>query len=253
MLSQEQRERYQRNILIPGFGESGQERLLDASVCIIGLGGLGSSAALYLAAAGVGRLGLIDSDTLELSNLQRQVLHATDRLGMSKARSAEMTLRALNPGLTLQTVQTRVTGENAASLFSAYDLVVEATDNFAAKFLINDVCLECRTPFATAGILALAGQMMFVVPGKTPCLRCAVPVEPLGVPTTGELGVLGAVPGVLGSLEALAALRFLAGMWQPAADGSGAVLSVEGESLRWRTTRLPRNPSCRCATLWSTS
>ena len=177
MLSQEQRERYQRNILIPGFGESGQERLLDASVCIIGLGGLGSSAALYLAAAGVGRLGLIDSDTLELSNLQRQVLHATDRLGMSKARSAEMTLRALNPGLTLQTVQTRVTGENAASLFSAYDLVVEATDNFAAKFLINDVCLECRTPFATAGILALAGQMMFVVPGKTPCLRMSTGIS----------------------------------------------------------------------------
>ena len=253
MLSQEQRERFERNILIPGIGEAGQERLLRASVCIVGLGGLGSSAALYLAAAGVGRLGLVDSDVLELSTLQRQVVHTTDRIGMSKTESAAITLGALNPEVELQTVQMRVTGENAAELLSAYDVVVEATDNFAAKFLINDTCLECQKPFTTAGILALAGQMMFVVPGQTPCLRCAVPVEPLGVPTTNELGVLGAVPGVLGSLEALAAIRYLAGVWNPQPDGSGAVLSIDGESLRWRTTPLPRNPRCRCAPLWSSA
>lgn len=253
MLNQEQRERYQRNILIPGFGESGQQRLLNASVCIVGLGGLGSPVAFYLAAAGVGRLGLIDSDILELSNLQRQVLHTTERLGMSKAHSAEITLRALNPELILETAQVRVTEENAVDLFSEYDFVVEATDNFEAKFLINDACLTCRKPFTTAGILALSGQMMFVVPGKTPCLRCAVPEEPQGVPTTGELGVLGAIPGVLGSLEALAAIRFLAGLWDPARDGSGDVFSMDGELLRWQATRLPRNPSCPCATLWSAS
>ena len=253
MLTQEQKERYQRNILIPGIGEAGQERLLNASVCIIGLGGLGSSAALYLAAAGVGRLGLVDSDVLELSNLQRQVLHTTDRLGTTKTQSAEETLRALNPEIRLQSAQMRVSEDNAADLLSAYDLVLEATDNFEAKFLINDVCLEYRKPFATAGILALSGQSMFVVPGQTPCLRCAIPVVPRGVPTSSEQGVLGAVPGVLGSLEAMAAIRYLAGLWNPQPDGAGAVHSIDGEALRWRTTRLPRNPRCRCAPLWSIS
>jgi adenylyltransferase/sulfurtransferase len=253
MLTQKQKERYNRNILIPGIGEAGQERLMDASVCIIGLGGLGSSAALYLAAAGIGRLGLVDSDVLELSNLQRQVLHNTDRLGMAKTESAKETLGLLNPEISLQSVQTRVTEDNAADLLSAYDLVIEATDNFDTKFLINDVCVEYRKPLATAGILALSGQAMFVVPGQSPCLRCAVPVEPLGLPTTGEQGVLGAVPGILGSLEAMAAIRFLAGLWKPQPGGAGAIYSLDGESLRWRSTCLPRNPKCRCAPLWSTS
>ncbi len=253
MLNEEQRERYERNILVPGFGETGQQRLLEAGVCIVGLGGLGSSAALYLAAAGVGRLGLVDSDVLERSNLQRQVLHTTDRIGMSKTESAAKTLGALNPDITLQTVRVRVTEDNAADLFSAYDVVVEATDNFAAKYLLNDVCLEYGKPFATAGILALSGQALFVVPGQSPCLRCAVPVEPVGVPSTSEQGVLGAVPGILGSLEAMAVIRYLAGLWNPEPDGGGAIHSINGETMRWRSMRFPRNPACRCAPLWSTS
>ncbi|HOD49674.1 MAG TPA: HesA/MoeB/ThiF family protein [Candidatus Hydrogenedentes bacterium] len=253
MLSQEQRERYERNILVPGIGESGQRRLLDAGVCIVGLGGLGSAAALYLAAAGLGRLGLVDPDVLELSNLQRQVVHTTARLGMNKAESAAMTLRALNPDCGLQVMPVRITKDNAPGLLTAYDVVVEATDSFSAKFLVNDVCLEYGKPFATAGILALSGQMMFVVPGRTPCLRCAVSDEPLGVPTTNEQGVLGAVPGVLGSLEALAVVRYLAGLWKPQSDGAGAVHSIDGENLRWRTTRLPRNTKCCCAPSWSST
>lgn len=253
MLSEDQRKRYERNILVPGIGEAGQRRLLDASVCIVGLGGLGSASALYLATAGVGHLALIDSDVVELSNLQRQVLHTTGRLGMNKTESAEIALRALNPEIQLEPVQLRLTADNADDLLPACDAVVEATDSFAAKFLINDVCVKHGKPFATAGILALGGQAMFVVPGQTPCLRCAVPAEPEGLPTTSDQGVLGAVPGILGSLEAMAVIRFLAGLWKPHPDGTGAIHSIDGESMHWRTTRFPRNPKCLCQSSGSTS
>jgi adenylyltransferase/sulfurtransferase len=253
MVTSKQRKRYERNILVPGIGESGQQRLLDATVSIVGLGGLGSAAALYLAAAGVGKLTLIDSDAVELSNLQRQVVHTTDRLGMNKAESARIALRALNPEIELEPVQLRLTADNADDLLPACDVVVEATDNFAAKFLINDVCVKHGTPFATAGILALGGQAMFVVPGQTPCLRCAVPAEPEGLPTTSEQGVLGAVPGILGSFEAMAVIRYLVGLWKPHPDGTGAIHSIDGDSMHWRTTRLPQNPTCFCQSSGSTS
>jgi adenylyltransferase/sulfurtransferase len=249
----EQTQRYDRNIRIPGFGEEGQERLLRSRVLLVGLGGLGSPVAYYLAAAGVGRLGLMDSDTLELSNLQRQVLHSTPRLGRSKAESALETLAHINPDVKFDVLKQRLTPENARDLFRDYDAVVECSDNFETKFLVNDVCLADRKPFATAGILSFSGQMMFVVPGQTPCLRCAVPEVPQGVPTTAELGVLGAVPGILGSLEALELIRYLVGAWKPPAGGQGLLHTVNGDSMRLNTLRIPRRSDCRCAPLWSES
>jgi molybdopterin-synthase adenylyltransferase len=250
-LTENQRVRYARNLRIPGFGESGQQRLSGARVLIVGLGGLGSPAAFYLAAAGVGTLGLLDSDYVELSNLQRQILHTTPRLDQSKIVSAAKTLEALNPDVRLETFQARLTPANAAQWIGNYDAVVEACDNFDAKFLINDVCLDLKKPFATAGILAMSGQAQFVVPGHTACLRCTMPAVPEGVPTTQELGVLGAVPGILGSVEAMEVIRWLTGFWRPQADGAGWLHSVDGETMRLRTMRVPRGTDCPCGRLWN--
>lgn len=245
--------RYQRNILIPGFGHAGQERLRGAKVAIVGLGGLGSPAGLYLAAAGVGTLGLFDSDHIELSNLQRQVLHPTSRLGQSKAASAVETLAAINPEISLTPNHVRITPQNTESLLTPFDAVVEASDNFETKYLLNDACLALGKPLATAGILSLSGQGMFIVPGKTACLRCLVAEPPQGIPTTSELGVLGAIPGMLGSLEALEIIRWLVGIWKPQPDGAVLLHSVDGDTMRLRTLRAPRRAGCRCAPLWKSS
>jgi molybdopterin-synthase adenylyltransferase len=253
MLTPDQRARYERNLLIPGIGESGQEKLAKARVCVIGLGGLGSPAAYYLAAAGVGTVGLVDSDVVDVSNLQRQILHTTDRIGMSKAESAELTLNALNPEVRTQAIHLWLSQDNVADVITQFDVVVEATDNFETKFLINDACLEYRKPFATAGILGLSGQALFVAPGESPCLRCAVPSEPEGVPTTSDMGVLGAVPGILGSLQALETIRYLAGLWAPQDNGAGLLNTIDGDAMRLRTMHIPRRPECRCASLRSTT
>jgi len=250
VLTQEQRIRYERNLLIPRFGEEAQERLANARVAVVGLGGLGSPAAYYLAAAGVGTLGLIDPETVELSNLQRQILHSTDGIGRHKADSAAEALAALNPDVDLSSVRTRLNRENAPGTLGRYDVVLEATDNFETKFLINDVCLELQKPFATAGILALSGQSQFVVPGKSPCLRCAVPAPPAGIPTTAEQGVLGALPGILGSLQALEVIRWIVGLWAPRCNGAGALHSVDGDAMRLNTLRITRREDCICAPLW---
>lgn len=243
------RARYSRNMLIPGLGEDGQKRLARARVLIVGLGGLGSPAAFYLAAAGVGTLGLLDADTVNVSNLQRQILHRTLDIGEAKVVSATRTLQALEPALNIEPRIETLTADNAADIVSRYDAVIEATDNFEAKFLLNDTCLGLGKPLATAGILALAGHAMFVVPGKTACLRCVVPHQPDGVPTTAELGVLGSVPGILGSLEALEVVRWLVGLWTPQDDCAGLLHSVDGNVMRLHTMRVAPRPQCACATL----
>ena len=252
-LSEEQRARYARNLLIPGFGEVGQEALAKARVLVVGLGGLGSPAAYYLAAAGVGTLGLMDADTVEVSNLQRQILHTSADIGRRKTESAREKLAALNAELEVEVFASRLTSDNAANIITAFDAVVEATDNFETKFLINDTCVQLSKPFATAGILSLSGQAQFVVPGQSACLRCTLPEPPEGVPTTAELGVLGAIPGVLGSLEAAEAIRWLVGAWQPQSDGAGLVHGFDGDAVRLRTMHVPRRMDCVCAPLWSTT
>lgn len=243
-LSESQTARYARNLLVPGFGEAGQERCLHARVLIAGLGGLGSPAAYYLAAAGVGTLGLLDFDVVDVSNLQRQILHTTGRVGTSKVDSAALSLSALNPDLRIERIYERLTAGNAQDLLRPYDLVVEASDNFAAKYVVNDACLALRKPFVTAGVSEWGGQMMFVCPGLTACLRCAVPEEPPA--PAAPFGILGAVPGIFGSIEALEALRYLAGQWTPRSDGAALLHTLDGTAMRFRTMPLPPRAGCPC-------
>lgn len=250
-LTEDQRRRYERNVLVPGFGEAGQERLARTCVLVVGLGGLGSPAAYYLAAAGVGTLGLVDPDCVSLSNLQRQILHSTCRVGEPKTQSAAETLAALNPEIQIDSYQIKLTPSRAADLIGRFDVVVEASDNFETKFLVNDTCLELNKPFVTAGILALSGQALFVVPGQSPCLRCMLPDVPKEAPTTAELGVLGPAPGVLGSIEALEVIRWAAGLWKPQPDGAGLLHSMDGDAMHLRTLRIRRRSDCPCGRLWT--
>ena len=171
-LTDEQVERYARHLILKGLGVKGQKRLLASSVLIIGAGGLGSPAALYLAAAGVGHIGLVDGDVVDMSNLQRQIIHTTARVGAPKVESAATAIRALNPDVTVDTYYELVDASNIAGLIEPYDLVIDATDNFAAKFLINDACVLVNKPYIHAGVVGFSGQVMTVIPGEGPCYRC---------------------------------------------------------------------------------
>ena len=251
MLTENDRIRYERNLLIPGVGEAGQERLANAKVLVVGLGGLGGPVCCYLAAAGVGTLGLLDADTVELSNLQRQILHAAPRLGCLKTESAVALLSALNPSVNTPLYSMALTEANACDLIAGFDVVVEASDTFETKFVVNDACLTLGRPFATAGVVALSGQALFVVPGRTPCLRCLLPEAPEGVPTSLEAGVLGAAAGLLGCLEALEALRWIIGLWEPPPGNTGRLHRLDGEAMRLNTLHVPRRTDCPCARLGS--
>ena len=212
-LTEEQAVRYQRNVLLEGVGREGQERLLRAGVLLVGAGGLGSPAALYLAAAGVGRIGLVDHDTVSLSNLQRQILHTTPDLDRFKVVSAAEKLNALNPEIKIETYQERFTEANAEELISKYDFVIDCTDNFRSRYIINENCVKLNIPFVYGGVLAWSGQAFTVVPGLGPCFNCIFPAPPVpGSPTTAELGVLGMVPGVIGIIQAAEAVRFILGV-----------------------------------------
>lgn len=248
-LTPDQRIRYGRNILAPGFGETGQARLAQARVLVVGLGGLGSPAAYYLASAGVGTLGLMDPDLVELSNLQRQILHATTDLGRPKTVSAAETLSALNPQVQMEPIAQRLEAETATEIIARYGVVIEACDNFASKFLINDLCLQLNKPFATAGVAAFSGQAQFVVPGATACLRCVLPDVPTDGPGNAAPGALGAAAGILGSIEALEVIRWVAGMWRPQPRGAGLLHHLDGETMRLKTVRIPRRAGCQCANI----
>lgn len=212
-LTDQQLERYSRHIILKGFGTKGQKRLLAGSVLIVGAGGLGSPAGLYLAAAGVGRIGIVDSDTVELSNLQRQIAHGTPDLGKPKAESESESMRAINPDVEVVPYNVRLNASNAADIISGYDFVIEGTDNFPTKFLVNDACVLLRKPFVHGGILRFAGQVMTYVPGQGPCYRCAFKdAPPAGAaPTCSQAGIIGAVAGVIGCLQALEAVKYLSG------------------------------------------
>ncbi|HBC27281.1 MAG TPA: adenylyltransferase, partial [Ruminococcaceae bacterium] len=209
----EQLERYSRNIILSEVGVKGQKKLLNARVLIVGAGGLGAPAALYLAAAGVGTIGIADADEVDLSNLQRQIIHTTPDVGKAKVQSAKETMLAINPGITVNTYRTFVASDNVMELIADYDFILDGTDNFPAKFLINDACVLAGKPFSHAGIIRFRGQLMTYVPGRGPCYRCVFkePPPPDAVPTCRQAGVIGAVAGVIGSLQALEAVKYIVG------------------------------------------
>jgi len=212
-LTEAQKIRYERNFLIPEIGISGQEKILNGRVLVIGAGGLGSPALFYLACAGVGTIAIMDDDRVELSNLQRQILHSSSDVDRLKTWSAKEKLSLLNPEACIEVHNERFTMENGRDLVRRYDFVIEATDNFESKFLVNDICIREKVPFCHAGILGLFGQIMTVLPGKGACYRCVfgdIP-ETGQVQTTAEVGVLGTVPGVLGAIQASEAIKYLVG------------------------------------------
>ena len=237
--SPEERQRYARHLDLPGFGGRAQEKLRAGRVLVVGCGGLGSPALFYLAAAGVGRLGLMDSDHVEISNLQRQILHATPDIGRSKVDSAVARLRALNPHVRLEPHPERLTAGNAPDLFAPYDLILDCTDNFAAKYLISDACVAAKKPFVYAGISGFCGQILTVRPGQSACLRCVFP-EPPPEPKA-PAGPLGAIPGVIGSLQAVEALKFLAGLGNLLTD---TLLTYDGLEAAFKPVHAHRNPAC---------
>lgn len=242
-LSKEQVARYSRQLLLPEVGVGGQERLLKASVVVIGAGGLGCPAALYLAAAGVGTLGLADRDAVSLSNLHRQILHTAQDVGRPKSVSAQAHLTALNPGLTILPMQESVTAENAGRLLEPYDLVLDGSDNFATRYLINDACVLAQKPLVHGGIVRLDGQLMTILPGESACFRCVFPEPPApgAIPSCQEAGVLGSVAGIIGTLMAHEALKVLLGMGPLLA---GRLLVFEGHASRFREVPVRRQAAC---------
>ena len=246
-LSEVQKERYARHIVLQEAGETGQKKLLDGKVLIIGAGGLGSPAAMYLAAAGVGTLGVADADAVDVSNLQRQIAHGTGDIGKPKVESIRETIHDMNPDVSVRTYQTFVGKENIMELLGEYDFVVDATDNFAAKFLINDACVRGGKPFCHAGILRFQGQVMTYVPGKGPCYRCIFKEEPPegAVPGCKEVGIIGAMAGVIGSLQALEAIKYLLGAGELL---TGRLLTYNALQNEFRTVKLPEHvhgcPAC---------
>jgi adenylyltransferase/sulfurtransferase len=244
-LSPEERQRYARHLSIPDVGEAGQLRLKGSSVLCIGWGGLGSPAALYLAAAGVGRIGLIDPDTVDRSNLQRQILHGEPWVGKSKLESAAARLREINPHVELELHPVRFTPQNALDLVAKYDVILDGCDNFPTRFLSNDACFLLRKPCVYGSIFRFEGQVTVFAPHLGgPCYRCMLPTlpPPGAAPSCEEAGVLGVLPGIIGSLQAMEAIKLLLGIGEPPL---GRLTCYDALRTSFRSLRLRRDPACR--------
>jgi molybdopterin-synthase adenylyltransferase len=241
--SEDQLQRYSRHILLSGVGIEGQAKILASKVLIIGAGGLGSPAALYLAAAGVGTIGIVDADVVDLTNLQRQVVHFTKDVGSSKVDSARDKMLAINPEITVEAHRVFVNADTIGDIISGYEFIIDATDNFAAKFLINDACVLAKKPFSHGGILRFAGQTMTVVPGESACYRCVFPKPPPRnvVPSCSQAGVLGGIAGMLGTIQAVEAVKFITGVGTLLTD---AMLTFDALQMDFRKVKLRRNPRC---------
>lgn len=240
----EQLDRYSRHIILKEIGVKGQKKLAAGKVLIIGAGGLGAPAAMYLAAAGVGTIGIADADTVDLSNLQRQIIHTTADLGKTKVLSAQETMQAINPDVQVRTYPEYLYSGNILDIIADYDFILDGTDNFAAKFLINDACVMAHKPFSHAGIIRFRGQLMTVLPGEGPCYRCAFKEPPPkgAIPTCREAGVIGAMAGVIGSLQALEAVKYLTGAGELLV---GKLLTFDALTMRFHTVKLPpRGDGC---------
>jgi sulfur-carrier protein adenylyltransferase/sulfurtransferase len=242
-LTAEQRERYSRHLLLPEVGIEGQQRLLDAKVLLLGAGGLGSPAALYLAAAGVGTLGIVDNDEVDLSNLQRQVIHSTDRIGVSKVDSAEQTINALNPDVKVEKHAVRIGPENIMDILTGYDIVVDGLDNFPTRYLLNDASVRLRIPVVSAAILGFEGQLSVFKPYDGPCYRCLFPVPPPAelAPSCGANGVLGVLPGTMGLLQATEVIKLILDQGEPLI---GRLLMYDALAARVTEVKVRRDPDC---------
>ena len=244
VLSSEQRSRYSRHLLIPEVGEDGQQRLLDARVLLVGAGGLGSPASLYLAAAGVGTLGIVDSDVVDESNLQRQIVHATDRLGEPKVLSAKRTVEALNPDVQVVPFQERLTSENVERILGeGWDVIVDGADNFPTRYLVNDASVWHGIPVIHGSIFRFEGQVTVFSPGQGPCYRCLFPQPPPPelAPSCAEGGVLGVLPGIIGSIQANEALKLIL---QRGDTLAGRLLLFDALGTTLDEVTVPRDPDC---------
>ncbi len=245
-ISDTQVERYARHILLPEIGGAGQARLLAAKVLVVGAGGLGTPVIQYLAAAGVGTIGVVDDDDVDLSNLQRQVIHTTDRIGMAKAESARVAVGQINPDVNLVPYKQRLTADNATDLIAEYDIVADGSDNFETRFLVNDACYLAKKTLVSGAILRFDGQLSTFKAhegGTNPCYRCVFPEAPPPgqIPTCAEAGVLGSLCGVVGSLQATEIIKEITG----AGDSlSGALLIIDGLSTTFRRVGIKPDPAC---------
>ncbi len=243
VLDADQRNRYHRHLLLPEVGEAGQRRLLESKVLMLGAGGLGSPAALYLAAAGVGTIGIVDMDVVDASNLQRQVLHTLERIGERKVDSAKKALTSMNPDVNVVGYDVRLGADNVVGLFEQYDLVVDGTDNFPTRYLVNDASLLTRTPVVHGSIFRFEGQVAVFDPYNGPCYRCLIPEPPPPelAPSCAEAGVLGVLCGIIGSLEASEAIKLLLGLGDPLV---GRLLAYDALEQSFRTFKVRRDPAC---------
>ncbi|MBW8001239.1 MAG: molybdopterin-synthase adenylyltransferase MoeB [Planctomycetes bacterium] len=243
-LSEQQIERYSRHIILEEVGGQGQEKLLESKVLIVGAGGLGAPAALYLGAAGIGTIGLIDADKVDLTNLQRQVIHHTADVGVEKVKSAENKINAINPDVTVKTYHQWAKADNIREIVREYDFVIDGTDNFAAKFLVNDACWFEKKAYSHAGILRFDGQLITVVPGQSTCYRCIFgSPPPVGsVPSCSQAGVLGVLAGVIGSLQATEAIKYLLGIGDLLTN---TLLTYNALKMQFRRVNIKRNPDCK--------
>ncbi|MGA2804486.1 MAG: molybdopterin-synthase adenylyltransferase MoeB [Acidimicrobiales bacterium] len=238
-----QRNRYQRHLLLPEIGEAGQQRLLESKVLLLGAGGLGSPAALYLAAAGVGTIGIVDMDVVDSSNLQRQILHNLDRVGERKVDSAKKTLTAMNPDVNVVTYDVRLGADNVLEIIDSYDVIVDGTDNFPTRYLLNDAALLKRIPVVHGSIFRFEGQATVFYPYVGPCYRCVVPEPPPAdlAPSCAEAGVLGVLPGIIGSIQAIEAIKLLLDLGEPLV---GRLLAYDALEETFRTFKIRRDPAC---------
>lgn len=242
-LNEQQIERYSRQIILPHVGGKGQDKILRAKILVAGIGGLGAPCAFYLAAAGCGTIGLVDSDKVELNNLQRQIIHTTKDVGVPKAESGKKRISELNPEVKVMAYNLRLTSENILDLMKDYDIIVDGADNFPTRYLINDACVISAKPFVHAGIFRFDGQIMTIVPKVGPCYRCLFPEPPPPgtVPSCQEGGILGAVAGVLGVLQANEVLKLILGIGELLA---GKLLIFDALTSSFRTVKVPKDKDC---------
>jgi sulfur-carrier protein adenylyltransferase/sulfurtransferase len=242
-LTTEQKERYSRHLLLPEVGTEGQARLLDAKVLLLGAGGLGAPTALYLAAAGIGKLGIVDDDDVDLTNLQRQVIHTTDRIGTPKVDSAEATIAALNPDVEVVKYPVRLDASNIMEIIDGYDVIVDGVDNFPTRYLLNDASVRLGIPVVSASILGFDGQLAVFKPHDGPCYRCLYPVPPPAelAPSCGANGVLGVLPGTMGMLQATEVIKLVTGIGEPLV---GRLLLYEALGATFTELKVRRDPQC---------